>query len=75
LHDNSVCGYCHIYWFACFLLFVFNHYIQHIYCNISVCVYCLIPLHCNIFQFTHWILRVSVQLVYWFNAKGLLHMA
>jgi hypothetical protein len=27
LHNISVCGYCHIYQFACFLFFVFDYYI------------------------------------------------
>ena len=54
LHEISVIGYCHIYCFACFLLFVFNHYIWHIYCKFSSCVYFLIPQHCRIFLFTHW---------------------
>ena len=35
-------------------LFCFNYYIWLICCNFSVCVYCLIPQHCNIFLFMHW---------------------
>jgi hypothetical protein len=38
----SLCGYCHIYQYARFLLFVFNYYICPICCNFSVCVYCFI---------------------------------
>jgi hypothetical protein len=32
-----------------FFLFVFNYCSWPICCNFSVCVYCLIPQHCNIF--------------------------
>ena len=54
LHNISVCGCCHIYQRACLLFFVSICYIWPICCNFSVCVYCLIPQHCNISVFTHW---------------------
>ena len=41
-------SFCTIYQCACFLFFVFNYYIWPICCNFSVCVYCLIPQHCDI---------------------------
>ena len=52
---------CHIYQCACFLFFVFNYYIWPICCNFFVCVYCLIPQHCDISLFTHWLGYVCVQ--------------
>ena len=55
--------YYHIYQYARFLLFVFNYYIWPICCNFSGFVYCLIPPHCNIFQFKHWLGRMCVPFV------------
>ena len=51
-----------------FSFFVFNYYIWPICCNFSVCVYCLIPQHCNISVFTHWLRNVCVPFVCGFNA-------
>ena len=48
LHDVPVHRYCHTYQYTCFLFFVFNYYIWPICCNFSVCVYYLIPQHCDI---------------------------
>ena len=36
-----------------FSFFVFNYYTWPICCNFSVCVYCLIPQHCDISLFIH----------------------
>jgi len=40
--------------------FVFNYYIWPFCCNISVCLYCLIPQYCNGFLFMYWLGRVCV---------------
>ena len=37
------------------LFLVFDYYIWSICCNFSVCVYCLIPQHCDISLFVHWL--------------------
>ena len=55
LHNISACRYCHIYQCACFLFCVFNYYIWPVCCNFSVCVYCLIPQHCDISLFIRWL--------------------
>jgi len=51
-----------------FSFYVFNYYIWPICRNFSVCVYCLIPQHCDISLFTHWIGHVCVPFVCGFNA-------
>ena len=66
--QHFVCGYCHMYECARFLFFVFNCYIWSICCNFSVCVYCLIPQHCDISLLTHWLRHVCVPFVCGFNA-------
>jgi hypothetical protein len=40
---------------ACRHFFVFNYYIWPICSNFSYCVYCLIPQHCDISFFIHWL--------------------
>ena len=50
-----------------FSLFCF-YYIWPICCNFSVCVYCLIPQHCDIYLFIHWLGHVCVPFVCGFNA-------
>jgi len=51
-----------------FSFFVFNYYIWPICCNFSVCVYCLIPQHCDISLFTHWLRHDVLPFVCGFNA-------
>jgi len=46
-----------------FLFFVFNYYIWPICCNFSVCVYFLIPQHCDISLFIHWFGHVLLLLL------------
>ena len=50
-----------------FSLFCF-YYIWPICCNFSACVYCLIPQHCDICLFIHWLGHVCVPFVCGFNA-------
>jgi hypothetical protein len=51
-----------------FSLFDINYYIWGICCNFSICVYCLIPQHCDISLFTHWLGHVCVPFVCGFSA-------
>jgi hypothetical protein len=37
-----------------------NYYTRSICCNFSVCVYCFIPQHCDIFLLIHWLGLVCV---------------
>ena len=46
----------------------FNNYSWNICCKFSVCVYCLIPQHCNIFLFIYWLGRTCVPSACRFNA-------
>ena len=62
------CGYCHIYQCAYFLFFVFNYYMWPIWCNFSVCVYCLVPQYCDISLFIHRLEHVCAPFICGLNA-------
>ena len=53
----------HLSVYHVFSFFVFNYYIWPICFNFSVCVYCLIPQHCDISFFTHWLGLIIIIII------------